>query len=417
MDLLLFYINQIFGSFHLPLPSEICSNSESIKPMCLSTISFTLFFTVFAAVITTIIFRKKLTNNYALIVFSIIRVAACFFIADYIMKQIEEPSKYGIEWFIVLYYFWCFALFNMFLSLILMPSKTKKLLFGALSLTIILIPFFAYLGRGNFEQITPIAGGLFAKISLKMLLLSFSFKLFLALASVALASVFVAMLGFWLVNGKFKLSYFKRNFLLTAIFLILLTMPVSSIFLGEYFNQKDVADSKNYIDALKAKITKYYYENGEYPKFIEDMLPDGKSPRLLDRHEFFTQGIRGTYYFSRSDKYCMLFQNPTRKFGYYSVTSERDWRYVENGGSYDDVFINLCDESNKNFEDLISSHLGVNDNDKIINAISADVGAAVTPAQSKKAAGILEEKVKEDSKKDPSLLKYFQPAPEIKNQK
>jgi hypothetical protein len=408
MDLLLFYINQVFGSFHLPLPAEICSNSESLKPMCLATTGFTLFFVVFAIVVTAIVFRKKLTNNYALILFSIFRVIACFFFADYILKQIQEPAIYGLEWFVVLYYFWCFAILNIFLSLILLPSNSKQLLSAALILTLILIPLFAYFGRGNFEQITPIAGGLFAKINFRMLMLSFSFKLFLALAAIALISAFVAFLGYWTIHGKFRLGFFTRNFILTILFFIILILPVSSVFLGEYFNRKDIAESKNYIEAIKTRVDKYYYENGEYPKFIEDMLPKGSSPRLLDRQEFFTQGIKGTYYFSRSDKYCMLFQNPTRKFGYYSITSERDWRYAENAGSYDDVFINLCDESNKNFEDLISSHLGVNDKDKIINAISADIGAAIIPAESKKAGSVLEEKVREDSKKDPTLLKYLQ---------
>ncbi len=394
------------------MPAEICAASGSIKTMCISTISFTLIFVIFAAIVTMVVFSKKLTNNYALVISSLIRIAVCFFIADTALKQIAEPERYGIEWFTLSYYLWCFILFNIFLTLILLPSKTKFLLSATTIITIISIPVFAYTGRGHFEQITPLAGGLFGKISFDMLWLSFSFRLFLGLAAIAIISGFVSLMAYWVINGKFSFSGLKRNLILCSFFLLLLILPVTSIPLGEIYNNKDVADAKHYIDEVKLKVDRYYYENGEYPKFIDKMLPEKSSPKLLQRHEFFTYGIRGTYYFSRNDKYCFLFQNPAREFGYYSLTSERGWRLNKTGASYDDVFVNLCDESNKNFEDLISGHLGANPDDKLINDISIEAGAAVVPATSNTASQILEDKIIEGAKKDPSLLKYFESPPE-----
>lgn len=416
MDLFLFYITQIFSGFHLPLPKEVCASADSIAPMCLTTVSFALIYSVIV-VVSLGYFLLKRINIPKNIVFGILSFLSAFFFSDYAMKQIEDPAKYGVEWFTLLYYFWAFLITNLFFFALLFYSKSKKTILFALITTFIFIPVFGYTGRGNFEQVTPIAGGLFAGSTWKLLWLSFSFKLFCFLSVYTVLFGIIAVIAKWIVDGNVYAKYFTRGFYFLLCFFIVLIIPVISIPLGELFNKHDAEEAKNYIDQIKPKVDKYYYENGEYPKFIEKMLPEGSSPRLLDRHEFFTMGIRGTYYFSRSDKYCFLFQNPTRKFGYYSLTTERGWRYNETSGSYDDVFINLCDESNKNYDDLISSHLGVDADNKLINDISVAVGAAIVPATSNKASQILEEKIMEESEKDPSILKYFQSPDKDKNNK
>jgi len=236
----------------------------------------------------------------------------------------------------------------------------------------------------------------------------FSFKLICAFTILALLAGFIRFLEHWVKSGEFKFSYFSKTlhrlFLFSAMFFI----SALSIPLGEFYNEKDVKNARNYIDNIKKKVDKYYYENGEYPKFIEQFLPEGESPKLLERHEFFTYGVRGTYYFSRAEKYCFLFQNPNRDFGYYSLTSERDWRFSRNSDSYDNVFINLCDESMKSYESLISQHLGLgSDEDKLVDEATAAANASLPRKMSNQASQKLQEKILEESKNQPELKKYF----------
>lgn len=399
------------------MPGEICSGAETIAPMCYASVNFTLLYTVMAIVGMVFLFRKKLTNRIALVIFSLFSIFSCFVLADYTMRLIEQPSLYGIEWFIVLYYLWVLLLLDIFLSIILLPVRRKSLLKTAAILTFIFIFIFAETGRGNFEQITPLAGGLYAKFGWDMLWLSFSFRFFVFIAALSVIFAAISMISNWVITGSVNLAVFKTNASTAGVYFILLLVPVISIPLGDILNRKDVKEAKNYIDDIKKKVVKYYYENGEYPKFVEDMLPAGRSPRLLERHEFFTMGVRGTYYFSRADKFCFIFQNPSSDFGYYSITSERDWRYNLKTDSYDTAFINLCDESEKNFQDLISNHLGVESEDKLINELSLEAGAPVMPApMSKESSQILQDKIIDRSKEDPTIKKYFK-VPEKEEEK
>jgi len=415
MNLLLFYLEQIFSRGSFPLPQDICQNAEAIAPMCNASIGFTLIYTLTVMAFTIILFRKNIVNNYALIPTSLLLIFSCFVLTDHSMKQIAVPAKFGIEWFIIQYNLWVLFIFNLFLACILLPARSRFFVKLAAFITVIFIPLFAHTGRGNFEQITPIAGGLFAKLSLDMLWLSFSARFFVFLAVVSILAGFLSTLTHWIVRGKFKFTALLGNIKRLCWFFIIIVLPVISVFLGDIYNKKDSERAKTYIDSIKAKVNKYYLENGQYPKFIEDFIPEGRSPKLLERHEFFTMGIRGTYFFSREDKYCFIFQNPARDFGYYSITNDRGWRYSLNTKSFDDSFINLCDESEKNFQDLISSHMGIDSEDKLINELSLEAGAPPMPMPlSNKASKELERKIMEESKRDPSVLKYFKAPKENK---
>jgi hypothetical protein len=417
MDLLLFYIQQIFEWRHFPLPNEICAGADSIAPMCNTTVWFTLIYTLLIIIYLGFFCSKRIVTFFPVFFVGAFSVLSCFILADTTMKQIEDPGMFGLEWFALLYFLWIFIIVNNFNICLLFPAESRRLVTKILALTFIATLIFAYLGRGNFEHITFIAGGLFAKLSWPFLWMSLSFKALCFIAiDVVVLSCFM-LLGGWLRSGLADHKIFLQNLKILFIYIIILIIPAASIPLGEMLNKNDVRQAKEYVDALKPAVDKYYYENGEYPKFIEKMLPAGPSPKLLARHEFFTAGIRGTYYFSRSDKYCFLFQNPARKFGYYSLTSERGWRFSEVTGSYDDVFINLCDESMKNYEDLISQHLGVDGQGDIVEKIAAEAGLKPDQPITQKASKILEEKILEESKKDPSLLKYFKPSEENNEEK
>lgn len=407
MDLLEFYISQLTKFRHLPMPNEICPDTESLADVCNLFINFTLVYTILALVFVVLFFflRKISLEFFKYLFLAIISVLICFYLTDYAMNQLEDPIRYGIEWFVASYYFWCFFIISAFLICIFFPDIRKPIYIISFLVTLIFVFIFSYTGRGNFEQITPLAGGLFADLTWKMLNLSFNFKLIIFFACLTFFVIISGYVLVWVIEGAFKLNNKSSYFLSLVIFVGFIFLTLVSIPVGEYFNRKDVKAAKNYIDEIKAKADKYFFENGEYPKFIENMIPSNKSPKLLARQEFFTNDIKGTYYFSRKNKYCFIFQNPARNFGYYSLTSERGWRFDKSLDSYDNVFINLCDESNENYEDLISQHLGINSDEEILNKTIAETDQKLPENYSKKASEILEEKILEESKKDPSLVK------------
>lgn len=374
MDLLFFYINQIFGNFIFPMPADICGGDATMIPMCKTSVSFALISGLVILLISLFILIKSFRKNFKFIPSLIFAFFLSFFLADYSIKQIQDPTKFGIEWFVLNYYFWCFLLTIIFLLNLYYPKNTKKILISAVLLTIIFTILFAYKGRGNVEQITILIGGLLADLSLKFLLLSSAAKFIIVLFFVYVIFSLLETIGVWIKTGEAKFKNFLTSLKIYLIYVLIIIFPAASIPVGEYYNKQDVKDAKEFIDKVKIEADKFYFENGEYPKFIEDMLPAEKSPRILARHEYFTQGIRGTYYFSREDKYCFLFQNPTKEFGYYSITSERGWRFSRDNRDYAESFIALCDESNKSAEGLISNHLGVESEDEMVNRIAADVG-------------------------------------------
>jgi hypothetical protein len=399
MNLLFFYLEQIFLSFSFPLPSQICSGDQTMLPMCKASVSFALISGLLILITLTIIIIRSFKLNFKFIPSLVFLLLLSFFLADYSVKQIQNPVVFGIEWFVLLYYLWCFILTLIFLLNLYFPKSFKKTLFSAIILTLIFTFLFAYKGRGNVEQITILIGGLLAEFSISYLLLSSSAKFIIGLFLVTIIFSLVETIAVWIKTGDAKFKNFLTSLKIFSAYLIIIILPAISIPIGEYFNKQDVKDAKEFIDNVKIKADKFYFENGEYPKFIEDMLPSEKSPRILARHEYFTQGIRGTYYFSREDKYCFLFQNPNRKFGYYSITSERGWRFSRDNRDYASSFIALCDESNKSADSLISNHLGVESEDEMVNRIAADIGAAspnilpLTPVTSQK----LKEKMGDES--------------------
>ena len=357
------------------MPSEVCGGDETMIPICVSAVSFAAIYGLLAIIFSAVILFKNYRKNFIYIPSIIISILLVFFLADYAIKQIQSPIKFGIEWFVLSYYLWCLAIVSLFIMNVLFYKNTKRLLIANMLLAIIFTAVLAYTGRGNIEQITPLLGGLLAKFSWKFLWLSDNFKLLCLLFCLAFLYGFCSVISSWIKTGEAKFGIILKPVKLFFVYVIFILIPITSIPIGEYFNKADISSAKNFIDKVKTDVDKYYYENGEYPKFIEKMLPSGASPNILARHEYFTAGIRGTYYFSREDKYCFLFQNPTRKFGYYSITSERGWRFSRDTRDYGESFIALCDESNKSSDSIISNHLGIESEDEMVNRIAADVGA------------------------------------------
>ncbi len=211
MDLLLFYIQQIFEWRHFPLPNEICASADSIAPMCNTTVWFTLIYTLLIIIYLGFFCSKRIVTFFPVFFVGAFSVLSCFILADTTMKQIEDPGMFGLEWFTLLYFLWIFIIVNSFNICLLFPAESRRLVTKILALTFIATLIFAYLGRGNFEHITFIAGGLFAKLSWPFLWMSLSFKALCFIAIDVVVLICFMLLGGWLRCGLADHKIFLQN--------------------------------------------------------------------------------------------------------------------------------------------------------------------------------------------------------------
>ncbi len=407
MDLLTFYINSIFGFLSFPGPADICKDETGLRSYCIGISSFAFylpFIALFACILLSL--KPRLVGRF--ILFSIISVLAAFIYADNILKSISEPSNYGFETYVLIFYSWCFFFVVIFTFALLFKRATNNLFLVFLSATIISSFAFVYYGRGSFEQATSLLGGAFINLNLKFILKSNLIQLGLFALILTCIYGLYSLIKQWVSKGNVIPELFFEKFRVLSLFTIILLAPLISLPFGALKNAQDVEKAKAFIDGIAKKATRYYYENGEYPKIIDEFIDkSAKNPRLLKRHEFFTYGIKGTYYFSRSDKFCFLFQNPAQKFGYYSLTSAREWRFTPSLDSFDNVYIQMCDESLEGTDQLISNHLGMENPNDFLNSKAIEFNSPNILPESKISSQELDKKINEYGKDHPEIFQYY----------
>lgn len=412
MDLLKFYIDSLFGFLSFPSPADICQDETGLKDYCITLSSFAFYFPPVLLLIC--IFSTLKTKLFGrLLLFSLITIPAIFIYTDEILKNISNPANYGFELFVIIFYSWCLFYVVFFSAALLFKRISNNLFLIFLPITIISSFAFVYYGRGSFEQATSLLGGIFIEITPRFFLKSNLVQL--GLFSLILTCVYglFSLTKNWVAKGNMIPELFFENFRIFSLFIIIVLTPLISLPFGALKNAKDVEKAKNFIDDIAKKATKYYYENGEYPRIIDEFInKTAKTPRLLKRHEFFTYGIKGTYYFSRPEKFCFLFQNPAQKFGYYSLTSTREWRFTSSMESYDDVYIQMCDESLQGTDQLISNHLGMENPDDFLNSKAIEFNSPNILPESKLSSQELDKKIQEYGKEHPEIFQYYGGRPE-----
>jgi hypothetical protein len=412
MDLLKYYFFTLFPDLYLPTPTEICADGGQIKSYCFGLL-YGLNFFVIAAIILPLalsVFKKfKLSIKCFLFLLPIATLG--FWVIDYILKQLSEVANFGSDAFVVTFYLWWFFAILCFYFTIIFPNSAylsrKKTILIFFVGTILATISFVFTGRGTIEHITPLIGGLLAKFTLEFLYLSFIAKIITIFFVFGFVFWLSKFLYFWVVTGVFNKLDLKATSFLVIIFSIISLWPIASLPFGEYINKKDVESAQKFIDEIIKKTTKKKFENGEYPKVISDMF-EVKSdyPKLLKRHDYLSFGTKGSYYFSRKDKFCFVFQNPARKLGYYSITSTKpNWKFSSYKGSLEEEYINVCDEQYAGSDNIIGGSLGLTDPYSEIEEMAAKVGAETRkPAITLKANQVLKTILDEYGKKDPTIF-------------
>ncbi len=407
MELLKYYIIKIFEFLSFPDAKEICGHSPDFSSDCSLILNFAFYFTPIILLINLFIF-SNIRLGLKFLIFSISAIISLFFFSDRALNRISDASNYGFENFIILFNLWCFLAFCLLVLANIFYHKRTGFFYAIFIISALFSFLFILFGRGALEHIGTLSGTIFREFSISNLYKSFLFKEILLFFIFSAIYGFIVLILHWVKTGLIIPNLFFSRLYIFSIFFVASVILLISIPFGILVNNQDVNYAKNYIGDIKTKIDKYYYENGEFPKVLDDFLDIKKeNPFLLERHEYYSYGIRGTYYFSRDDKYCIIFQNPAINFGYYSITNLRDWQFTSNQDSFDNVFINACDETSEDTEGLVSGYLGMATPDDYLNSSAIEFNIPNVPPVSKKSTEILHEKIIDYGKKDPSIFRYY----------
>lgn len=408
MELLKFYLESIFYLVEFPTASSICSQSGNITDLCNGVINFTLFYSL-ALVVATVLMAKDLSKALRFLLFAIISIVLVFFFADRILVKISNPATFGMEPFIICFYFWAFLISEALVACLLYYEKRARVIVPMIGISLVFIFMFALFGRGTYEQYLILTGSFGDGYDIDYFLNSDIAKIILMLFAFTLIQSLLALAYKWVKTGIVSPDIFFRSYPIFFVVTILSFTSLLSLPVGDFVNESDVAEAKEYIDELKKDVDKYYLENGEYPKFIEDYVKNmgDDNPWLLKRHEYFTMGIRGTYYFSRPQKYCFIFQNPSSDFSYYTMTSSRDWNKFSETSGFDNVYLTMCDEEQEDESTLFANHFGMPTPDDPLTNLEVEFNALEKVPESKEATTVLHERIIEKAKEEPEILEYY----------
>lgn len=333
---------------------------------------------------------------------------ALFQAQNFTALELSAIQVHSYEPFKILFYLWAIFLFIFFLASALFERKRKLLTKIFLLVTIICSIFFAFNGRGSAEHITPIIGGLLAEISLENFQLAEIPEFIFILAIMAFIAATGKTLKYWITHGVFRFRQGEEVLKTSGYYMLIALIPILSIPPGVILNKSDVSEAKQFIDSITPKVKDYYEKNKEYPKLITQVIEkETKVPRLIANYEYLVFNEKGAYYLSRPEKYCFIFQDPGKDFGYYSITSDRaEWKFFSETSSLDEQYLSICGEDGPgSHEGLVAGHLGLPSPDDPVSEINLKVldkvnRPAITPKESEELEKVLEEM----GKQDPSII-------------
>jgi hypothetical protein len=328
-----------------------------------------------------------------------------FVAQQFTLKEIVDIRTYGFEVFIVSFYVWLVILFTQMVAAFIYPSHGLKITKYAAIFTFVMLISFAFTGRGSIEHLMPMVGGLYAEKSWlaaeagKLLYIVPVFVL------VALCFPVLYVVFFWATTGKFGGAKIVYSLGLNISFFVIIAMSFISLPLGNYLNNNDIEYTKGFVDELRDDVAAYYKEKGTYPSTILGILGSRESPRLLKRYEYLANNTKGGYFLSRESKYCFVFQDPGKAFGYYSVTSDRPWHFSHEGQDLTKDLLSVCDEGEMvQGEGLVAGHLGLDQlNDPIRGMMLELEDTALRPAVTQSATKLLEDRLQELGEIDSSI--------------
>lgn len=385
---------------------------------------FPLCYAIIAIIgIWTIATKENKTTWAAASLFGISSIAMVQYL---FVRIIQDPRTYGYEAFIMGFMLWgaigCYLLCLCFM----LPKHKTRLYVLFVVFTILATIILGVLGRGSIEQEMALFGGLLHQFSVRSLLAGLSpphpyvfwfgsiIRLWIIFALLVLFAGLIRAIANWVHDNRFVASMIAdvKHALWFALFSCMMFL---SIVIGKLIANGDVTEAADYIDDIEPLLDIYFEAHGEYPKdLIEILQGEYNPPHLIRRYEYLAMNYKGSYYFSKPEKYCFVFLKSDSPYGYVSKTSEREWRFdPEENKSLEETYLKICDESEMDTaEGMIANRLGISSEEggqalaEDMNELGEYPTYAVTPS----ATGRLMDVIGQESIKDPeTYLGKFAP--------
>jgi len=389
--------------------TDICTSSAPDEKYCLALQnSYFYYYSLYALILALYGGLVAFTGN--LIRWSIILfvTAISFFTAHKLaMSDIADLRTYGYQDFLIILHSWTALIASLLFAAFLFRKKWKIFALIAAISTVIFTYIAANKGGGSSDHLAALIGPTYLEFTWENLQKGY---VFIYIRSFALmAVIFAVFTGIfkWISRGDIKkednvLGYLK----ISATFISILLISLISIPFGISKYEKQVEETKTFINEITAKLENYKKETEGYPHSIFEVVKlDIKTPKLLDIFEYKANENKGSYYFSRDDKYCFIFMDGGINFGFHSLTSQRGWEYSKyEGVSLENSYIKLCDEDGaQSHEGLVASHLGLIDPNDPVAAMGNDIGEFNRVAETASASKKLEDVLIDLGRKDPSI--------------
>ncbi len=392
--------------FYLSQAFEVCVFSSSVDLCTHFYLTFYTLYLVISILLGIAVYRSK--EFLRPVALAIILCVLCVASENFTLSEISDFRTYGYEPFIIGFYIWLSTLVTLMIGAYLYPNRFKMWFTLGIGMLVFGIVFFALTGRGSIEHIMPYVGGLYKEYSWDAAKVG---KLIYILPFVMATGIIMPLFYFiyhWIITGKIGSFRVLYSLKVMIVFVSIILLSGSSIYIGEMLNRADIQQAKEFVDKAIVRVEAFYQEKKQYPSDIFEVIdPEVNIPRLLRRYDFLAENTKGGFFLSRPQKFCFLFQDPGRLFGYYSITSDRKWRFSHEGKNLANEFRSVCDEGDGDMfssESLVAGHLGVDDGNIDIREMAMELeGQEMQAPVTEKATYELQQQLYELGQTDPSI--------------
>lgn len=402
----------IYGGY-LMVIGQICqpaSPEEEISYYCpyvLSTYYF--FYTVYVLAIITGVLGSLYWHGHRLKIglISLGSLVVGMNFHQFALNELADPRIASFEPLIVGSYVWLLASVIITLLYWAYPQLAQRWWRAMAGITLLASLFLAITGRGSMEHVYTLVGGLPWQISIAAYSLSKCLWLLLMLALTGIIIFIIHAITTWIQRGQVMpshYSYLWRGW--RMVFCGFAVAGVISYPAGLLLARHDVNASKAYIGKLMEQARTYKEKEGKFPVEITPFTAglQDETPRLLKRYEYLAMGFPGSYYFSREAKFCFVFQDPSKPYGYYSITSDRDWKFMDEQSSLENTFLSVCDDMQPmSSEAMLGGQLGLNEPAKLELLFGKKFDQIYKEALTPKEAEPLHNHIQELGRRDPSI--------------
>ena len=334
--------------------SSQCLEGESGR-VCLQF--YSQYFAYFGVIIA--LYVAALIYCYYPLHFTVVMAPAMFILYQLhasIAKQLSSPLSFGYEDVVTLAPLWGFAWVLLAVAALIVSKPHRfRMLLVAVILTSLIAAWFVFAGKGSNIHLSTLTGMVSQWRWSDLLHHALLIQLWLVLLIAMACMIMMIWIIQWIKKGSVELAVIGDALKIYVSYVAISTIILLSVPAGIYVNQQEVQNAQSFVDRLIPQLNAHYETYGEYPKSLQQFTEkeQTQAPFLLERHSYLVGRGRDSYYLSRPHKFCFVFHNPGIDFGYYSITSQRNWQLRETSEMLPGLLLEICDEKHLQFEEQL----------------------------------------------------------------